>query len=216
MRWTGSGFTARWSTWATATGCTRWSARSTGTSASVLVNGFKSLPFPVRRGVKQGDPAAPLLYLLALQPLLVRLKTDGSLTPFPLPGGEKLSVAAFADDCTLFVGAAADGTVDARPVLEIVHAWFRATGGSLRMDKCWGLALGGTTAGQAQTQAAVSSSSQELGLVKWVADGRTERLLGFALGNGLGEDVMVDFFSAVVRGAESVSKSWSRRVLCCR
>ncbi|NXX24033.1 PO21 protein, partial [Podargus strigoides] len=58
----------------------------------------KTDPIYIRSGVKQGDPMSPLLFNLALDPLLCKLETEGQGFQ---QGGLKITAMAFADDLVL-------------------------------------------------------------------------------------------------------------------
>jgi len=51
-----------------------------GCTAHLLVNYQFSLPIPIRSGVWQGDPLAPLLFNLTIQPLIDQLEAQGIKT----------------------------------------------------------------------------------------------------------------------------------------
>lgn len=76
-----------------------------GTSA-VLLNGSPGKTFHCRRGVRQGDPLFPLLFVLAadfLQSLINKGKSMGMLKlPIPTMGTDDFPVIQYADD-TLIV-----------------------------------------------------------------------------------------------------------------
>lgn len=70
----------------------------------VKVWGGLSSPFPVRRGIRQGCLLSVLLYSLALEPLLCRLRTK--LIGVSLPGllqESPLALSAYADDINVFI-----------------------------------------------------------------------------------------------------------------
>ena len=75
-------------------------------TVAVQVNGKLSESFAVSRSVRQGCPLSPLLYILALEPILRKLR-DEATTPvlrgIALPRGSRARVSAFADDVTVFV-----------------------------------------------------------------------------------------------------------------
>jgi len=78
------------------------------TSASVLVNGSLTSEFPMKRGLRQGDPLSPFLFLLAAEGLNVLMKAvvDAQLFTgykFGLQDGVSVSHLQFVDD-TLLVG----------------------------------------------------------------------------------------------------------------
>lgn len=71
-----------------------------GRRSKLLVNGGLSEPFHINRGVLQGDPLSPLLFVLALEPMCNSLRKHSSLG---LQIGSSLHVVScFADDSQLF------------------------------------------------------------------------------------------------------------------
>jgi hypothetical protein len=72
----------------------------TSGSSSVLLNGIPSKPFVCRRGVRQGDPLSPLLFVEGadlLQSLVNKAFHDGILSA-PIPVGEDFPIIQYADD----------------------------------------------------------------------------------------------------------------------
>ena len=75
------------------------------------MNGRRSRVFAIERSVRQGCPLSPLLYVLALEPLLRRLrdeKTNPALCGVPFADPLAARVSAFADDITVFVSRRQD------------------------------------------------------------------------------------------------------------
>ena len=69
----------------------------------VIINGERSTPFAVTRGVRQRDPLLCLLFNLAIEPLVCML-CKSTLTGFHIPGvADKLIVSMFADDTTAYL-----------------------------------------------------------------------------------------------------------------
>jgi len=73
-------------------------------STAIRINGFVSELFDVRRGVRQGDPMSCLLYNLAIEPLIEKIRKS------PLKGLrvnedlKRVLVKVYADDTTIFLG----------------------------------------------------------------------------------------------------------------
>ena len=79
--------------------------------AVVQVNGRRSGAFAIERSVRQGCPLSPLLYVLALEPLLRRLRDEGTspaLRGVPFAGRLTARVSTFADDIIVFVSRRLD------------------------------------------------------------------------------------------------------------
>ena len=74
-----------------------------GDVESVLkINGGLSAPFKVKRGVRQGCPLSGMLYSLAIEPLLHKLRHG--LSGFNIPNGSSVfKLSAYADDLILAV-----------------------------------------------------------------------------------------------------------------
>ena len=109
--------------------------------AVVQVNGRRSRVFTIECLVQQGCPLSPLLYVLVLEPLLRRLRDEGtspSLLGIPFAGPLTARVSAFADDLTVFVSR----WLDIKAVKEVVVEYERIAGAKVSFDKSEGLRLG--------------------------------------------------------------------------
>ena len=97
--------------------------------------------FVIERSVRQGCPLSPLLYVIALEPLLRRLRderTSPSLRGVFFAGPITARVSAFADDITVFVSRC----LDIKAVKEAVVEYERVAGAKVNFDKSEGLRLG--------------------------------------------------------------------------
>ncbi|KAM5171776.1 A.superbus venom factor 1-like [Mantella aurantiaca] len=71
-------------------------------SARVRVNGHLSEAFEISNGTRQGCPLSPIIYVLTLEPFLVRLRDNPNIQGISIKDKE-YKVAAFADDILLFL-----------------------------------------------------------------------------------------------------------------
>jgi hypothetical protein len=78
-------------------------------SSSVLLNGIPGISFSCRRGVRQGDPLSPLLFVLAadvLQSLVNDAMNHGLLSrPIPLQSSPCFPILQYADDTLIILQA---------------------------------------------------------------------------------------------------------------
>ena len=84
----------------------RWiSLLCCGASMQVILNGFLTESTPLLRGVRQGDPLSPLLYMLCMEVFAVNLRRDPQIEGFLVPGasGQRFQISQYADDCTRLV-----------------------------------------------------------------------------------------------------------------
>jgi exonuclease III len=72
-------------------------------SARVLVNGFTTESFKIKRGVKQGDALSCSLFILCIDPLLRNLNNNRAITPIKIRNSENVlyKAAAYADDISI-------------------------------------------------------------------------------------------------------------------
>ncbi|XP_072074421.1 uncharacterized protein [Arachis hypogaea] len=78
----------------------------TTASMSILVNGTPTIPFKLHKGLRQGDPLSPFLFVLVgqvLNSMLRRLSEIGRIKPLEI-GRDKIQIShlQFADDTILF------------------------------------------------------------------------------------------------------------------
>ena len=74
----------------------------TNITSCVTNNGFSSLMFKVERGVRQGDPLSPYLFIIALEFLLIKIRNDPCIKGIKIDN-TKIKLVAFADDLTTFL-----------------------------------------------------------------------------------------------------------------
>ena len=102
------------------------------TTCQANINGHLTKDINVKRGVKQGCPPSSALYVIAISPLLKRIKQDRSLEGVKLSEyGEKVIISAYADDVTVFVKAQAE--LDT--VKEHLRTYELVSGAKLNQDK---------------------------------------------------------------------------------
>ena len=95
-------------------------------------NGVLSDPYPVTRGVRQGDPLSCLLFNLAIEPLAASLRNSPDLEGFPIPGAAtNVVVNLYADDTTVYLSES-----DRYDTLEyILTRWCRTSGAKFNVEK---------------------------------------------------------------------------------
>ena len=71
-------------------------------SSAVINNGFATGHFPLERGVRQGDPLSPYLFIIAVEILALRIREDNNIQGFKIRQ-EILKLSSFADDMTCFL-----------------------------------------------------------------------------------------------------------------
>ncbi|RVW47728.1 Transposon TX1 uncharacterized 149 kDa protein [Vitis vinifera] len=118
------GFGHRWINWI------KWCCSTA--SFSILINGSPSGFFRSSRGLRQGDPLSPYLFLLAMEALsqlLSRARNGNFISGFRVGGrgseGLVVSHLLFADDTLIFC----DADVDQLQYLSWTFMWFEAISG---------------------------------------------------------------------------------------
>ena len=106
-------------------------------SSCVVNNGFTSGPFSLRRGVRQGDPLSPYLFILALEILAIKMRNDNNIQGIRI--GEKMvKLTLFADDMTCFIKDIRSYSI----LFETLRAFGAFSGLKVNKDKTEALVLG--------------------------------------------------------------------------
>ena len=65
-------------------------------------DGFTTGHFPLERGIRQGDPLSPHLFIIAVEILAITIREDNNIQGFKF-GQEIRTLSSFADDMTCFL-----------------------------------------------------------------------------------------------------------------
>ena len=107
--------------------------------SKILVNGFITDSFQVKRSVRQGCSLSPLLYVLCMEPFAHRIRLDPMIKGIPLPGTvEEVKISQYADDTNLFVR----DNNSVRKILILVELFELISGAKLNKQKTFGTWLG--------------------------------------------------------------------------
>ena len=72
-------------------------------NACVAVNGGYTSWFSIQRGVRQGDPSSPYLYLICAEIMSLLIRANKDIKGINLTPEEKALLSQFADDTALFL-----------------------------------------------------------------------------------------------------------------
>lgn len=106
-------------------------------SIEILINGRKTNSFLPTRGIRQGDPMSPYLFILCMERLSREIDNQGLLgncKPIKISRkGPKLSQLFFVDDLTLFASADQDNCETINSTLQSFH---KASRQKVNLIKC--------------------------------------------------------------------------------
>ena len=163
--------------------------------SAVNVNGYLSRSFFLFRGVRQGGPLSPLLYVLVVEILASNVRAHPSIPGIVLPGSSSPLpvISAYADDTSLVLST----NLAISAVLDVYRLYENGSGAKLNLSKCEGLWLG-SWSDRSDCPVAISWSSTMI------------KVLGIFLGPGdLAETNWRPRITAVMNGLNS----WHQRSL---
>ena len=165
--------------------------------SAVNVNGYLSPFFHLSRGVRQGCPLSPLLYVLVSEVLAVNIRCNPRISGLVLPGLSPLSpISQYADDTSLILSS--DDSIKA--AIETYDLYERACGSKLNRSKSKGLWLG-SWRGRSDPRVDLDWSSFKL------------KVLGVFVGIG---DLTEDNWRPRINAVDKVLSSWRSRSLSFR
>ena len=100
-------------------------------------NGFTSSYFPIKRGVRQGDPLSGSLFVIAVELLANSLRTNKNINGISV-SNKQILLTRYADDTTIFV----EDVQSAEETFRIIQLFNEVSGLILNKSKCEGMWLG--------------------------------------------------------------------------
>ena len=108
--------------------------------ACVLVNGYKTITFPTKRGMRQGCPLSQILYDLYIEVLALSVRLDKRIEGIYLPGQlDPAKISQYADDSNFYLSH----RTKLIHLFEILQDFEKATGAKIKRAKTKGICLGG-------------------------------------------------------------------------
>ena len=106
--------------------------------SAVMNGGFLTNYFNISRGVRQGCPLSPLLFILATELLAVEIRQDPDCKGISLPDDQKVKISQFADDTTIIT----ENVESLKPHLQILDRFGNISGLKLNKKKTKAMWMG--------------------------------------------------------------------------
>ena len=106
----------------------------------IILNGWLTDKVFLLRGVRQGDPLSPLLYVLCVEALACLIRNSPEIKGFLLPGasGRQFKVRIYADDTTVLL----KDLLSLRSLFSLISIYERGSGAKLNKSKTEAMWLG--------------------------------------------------------------------------
>ena len=109
-----------------------------GVQSAVMNGGFLTTYFSISRGVRQGCPLSPLLFILATDLLAAKIRQDSNCKGISLPDGQKVKISQSADDTTIIT----ENVESLKSHLQILDRFGNASGLKLNKKKTKAMWMG--------------------------------------------------------------------------
>ena len=103
----------------------------------IINNGHSGPYFKLQRGVRQGDPLSPYIFILAIELLAIKIRSDNEILGFNIRNSE-VKLALYADDITIAV----QDLKSAEKVFDVLKAFSKDSGLKVNIKKSEGMWLG--------------------------------------------------------------------------
>ena len=160
----------------------------------ILINGETTEFFSVSRGVRQGCPLSPLLYVLVAETIASAIRADRFIDSYILPNGRSVKLCQYADDTSVIVTT--DLALNA--LFHIFTRYEKASGAKLNATKCHGLLIG-TWQSRSNLPIALDWSNVEI------------IVLGSRISNDNEEQ-----WESKIKALKTTLRAWNRRALSFR
>ena len=87
------------------------------TESCILNNGWSSNFFELERGVRQGCPLSPYLFILAAEVLANAIRKDNNITGISV-NNKEIKISQYADDTTLIINGSKEALLSALKMLD--------------------------------------------------------------------------------------------------
>ena len=112
-------------------------------SSFININGSVCGPVPLSRGIKQGDSISSQLYIMSIEPLLIRLRNEPLFKGITLPLYGTIKLTAYADDVNLYVTQSSDINI----INSILSTYLSVCNAKVNWNKSCGLKINGWDVG---------------------------------------------------------------------
>ena len=111
----------------------------------VINNGTTSDYFFLERGVRQGDPLSPYIFVLAAEALAIAVRQDATIKGISV-GGEETKLLQYADDMTAVLADVSS----AQALFDLLEIFKKASGLTINLNKTEGMWIGSSRKNKAK------------------------------------------------------------------